>query len=135
MKWPACFLLFFVLGFVACQQGEVEKELVKADALRIEFFDNGNRDSIDRIFTTNDRTAIEKLARFADGKAANPVKCSYDGMIYFLKDTVKLFEVEFNRQPECNHFSFMYQGKLLTTKMSNEALAFLQALQQERKAY
>lgn len=124
-----------VMGLAACQQGEVEKELAKADGLRIEFYANGNRDSIDKIFTTNDVKAIEKLAHFADGKPAEPVKCSYDGMIYFFKDTATLYKVEFNRQPACQHFSFRYQDKLLTTRMSNEALAFLQALQQERKAY
>jgi hypothetical protein len=45
-------------------------------------------------------------------------------------------EVDFkNKDKTCNHFSFLLNGKLVSTKMNNEAVDFLNALEKGMPYY
>jgi hypothetical protein len=71
-----------------------------------------------------------------DEKESAAFKCGYDGKMFFYNNGNKIQEVDFRMKDEsCNHFVFLLNGKLWSTKMSGEAVDFLNALERGMPYY
>ena len=76
------------------------------------------------------------MIEFIDAKETEQFKCGYDGKMFFYKNDQQMQEVDFKmKNDSCNHFAFLLDGKLTSTKMSGEAIDFLNALEQGLPTY
>jgi hypothetical protein len=85
--------------------------------------------------STTEEKAIDKLARFVDGKDAEAYKCGYDGNLVFYKEGNLRADVSFNTGEGCRHFILMLNGALTSTAMGNEAADFLKSLAEGKDWY
>ena len=126
---------FIVLIIAGCKNSAVAKKLSGSDSLVITF-NISNSDSIIKTMSTTENNAIHKLVDFIDGKAAKEFKCGYDGsLIFFSKGQVLLPVVFKYKDANCRHFVFELEGRLMSTKMNNEAADFLESLEEEKIFY
>jgi len=95
-----------------------------------------NSDSIIKTVSTTENTAINKVVDFIDAKPTEEFKCGYDGnLIFFSKGQVLLPVVFKYKDANCRHFLFESEGKVMSTKMNNEAADFLESLEQGKIFY
>ena len=85
---------------------------------------------------TAESKAINRMIEFIDAKETEQLKCGYDGKMFFYHKGQKIQEVDFKmKNDSCNHFAFLVNGNLMSTKMSGEAIDFLNALEQGMPTY
>ena len=126
---------FTVLIITGCKNSAVEKKLSASDSLVITF-NVPNSDSIIKTVTTTESNAIDKVVDFIDGKPAKEFKCGYDGnLIFFSRGKVLLPVIFKYKEANCRHFFFELDGKLMSTKMNNEAADFLESLEEGKIFY
>jgi hypothetical protein len=124
-----------VVVSASCSNSAVAKKLSGSDSLVITF-NIPNSDSIIKTVTTTESNAIDKVVDFIDNKPAKEFKCGYDGnLIFFSKGRVLLPVVFKYKEANCRHFLFELDGKLMSTKMNNEAADFLESLEQGKIFY
>ena len=71
-----------------------------------------------------------------DVKETTLYNCGYDGKMFFYSKGEKIQEVDFKMKDEtCNHFAFLLNDKLVSTKMSSEAVDFFDALEKGMPYY
>jgi hypothetical protein len=71
-----------------------------------------------------------------DSKEIEDLKCGFDGSIFFYEKGNLVSDVYFKySDPACRHFLFASDEKLTSTKMSKEAVDFLQSLAEGRSWY
>lgn len=127
-----CCLVVFITG---CKQSAVTSSFSSADSLVIHFKDE-RAGLVTKTVQTTESKAINRLVEFIDAKETEAFKCGYDGKMFFYKSGNKIQEVDFKmRDDSCNHFSFLLNEKLRFTKMNNEAVDFLDALEKGLPAY
>lgn len=123
--------LFLFTGLIflfACQPSAVGKKLKGCDSLVITFNQPGT-DSVLNVVSTTETDAIQKVARFLDGKAAGSRSCDYNGHMLFFKGGLQVLPVVFKYSSDsCREFVFDLDNKVMSTKMENEAVDFLQSL-------
>ena len=99
-------------------------------------FKNEQEEIVTKTIQTTEAKSINRIVDFIDGKPAESFKCGYDGKMFFYSNKQQIQEVDFNMKDEaCNHFVFLVDGKLVSTKMSNEAVVFLDALEKGMPYY
>jgi hypothetical protein len=119
----------------SCSHSALSKKLSGSDSLVINFYAAGS-DSIVKTVQATDDNAIHKMVDFMDKKSANEFKCGYDGNLIFFSKGQPLLPVVFKyKEPGCRHFSFELDGKLVNTKMNNEASDFLESLEKGSMYY
>lgn len=125
-----------LLMFVSCKErSAIGNQLSGSDSLVINFNEPGTI-NIAKTVNTTESKAIDKLARFVDGKEAGSYKCGYDGNLMFYKDGRLQADVSFNYSGEgCRHFILMLNGALTSTAMGNEAADFLKSLAEGKDWY
>ncbi len=131
------FLLFVVLAiFFSCSNNSaISKKLSDSDSLIINFTAPAS-DSIVKTVVTTEPKAIKKLIQFVNAKEAEQYKCGYDGELLFFSKGNTVSAVAFKyAEEECRHFLLDVDGKLQSTKMSNEAVNFLKGLAEGRNWY
>lgn len=122
-------LSIIILTFCNCRQSIVSQSFSSADSLVVHF-KNEQAGEITKTVQTADVKAIRRMTEFIDGKESELFKCGYDGKMFFFSKRQKVQEVDFKMKDiTCNHFSFLLDGKLMSTKMNNEAIDFLNALE------
>ena len=129
--------LFFILliSFCSCQQSAIKQSFSSADSLVIHFKDEQAGVVIKTVQTT-ESNAMNRLIEFIDSKETEQFKCGYDGKMFFYHKGEKIQEVDFKmKNDSCNHFAFLLNGNLISTKMSGEAIDFLNALEQGMPIY
>jgi hypothetical protein len=127
--------VFIVLITANCKNSAVAKKLSGSDSLVITF-NAPNSDSIIKTVSTTEKNAINKVIDFIDAKPTEELKCGYDGnLIFFSKGQVILPIVFKYKEQGCRHFLFESDGKLISTKMNNEAADFLESLEQGKLFY
>ena len=130
--------LFFVclsLAIISCKQSAVKQSFSSADSLVIHF-KNEQAGVITKTVQTAESKAINRVIEFIDSKETKPFDCGYDGKMYFFKNGTRVQEVDFKiTNDTCNHFAFKLDDKLIRTKVSNEAVDFLNALEQDLPTY
>ena len=119
----------------ACNNSVLQQKLDDANGLTVKFFDANNPDSIIKIVKTTDEKAIEKMTGFVDGKISENLKCGFTGIMLFINNGTEIQTVNFNTQNNCEHFSYNIDGKIINSKMTNEAADFLNALYSGRNFY
>lgn len=129
------FIILTLLAFTACKESAISKKLSKADKVEVRFTVSGS-DIIEKIVTTDNENAIKKMIQLLDNSSAPQYKCGYDGQLIFFEKGKQLQTIDFrNTDKDCRHFSYMLDGKIVSTKMSNEANDLLTSLKQGKNFY
>ncbi|HET9745932.1 MAG TPA: hypothetical protein VFP97_09475 [Chitinophagaceae bacterium] len=124
---------FLIVLFIAvigggCKSSAIKQSLSAADSLVIHFKDE-QAAVVTRTVQTAETNAIRRIIDFIDAKETELFKCGYDGKMFFYNDGKQIQEVDFKMKSDsCNHFAFLLDGKLVSTRMRNEAADFLDAL-------
>lgn len=127
MKILFCSVLV-MLCFSCGKPSAVSKKLSGCDSLVITF-NAHNSDSIMNIVNTTEKKAIRKLSNFIKGDNTMQYKCGYDGSMVFYKKGEKMMAVVFNYSENgCRNFLYDMDNILISTRMGNEAVSFLQSL-------
>lgn len=128
-------MLFLLIVFFSCKQSAVKQSFTAADSLVVHFKDE-QAGTITKTVQTADTKAINRMIDFIDAKETEQFKCGYDGKMFFFSKGAKVQEVDFKMKEEaCNHFAFLLNGKLMSTRMSDEAVDFLDALEKGMPYY
>jgi len=130
-------ILFFILliSFCSCQQSAIKQSFSSSDSLVIHFKDE-QAGVVTKTVQTTESNAMNRLIEFIDSKETEQFKCGYDGKMFFYTKGQKMQEVDFKmKNDSCNHFAFLLNGNLISTKMSGEAIDFLNALEQGMPTY
>lgn len=121
--------------FCSCKQSPIKQSFSSADSLVIHFKDE-QAGTVTKTVQTAESNAINRMIDFIDAKETVQFKCGYDGKMFFYNKGQKIQEVDFKmRNDSCNHFLFKLNGEFMSTKMSNEAVDFLNALEQGMPYY
>ena len=129
--------LFFILliSFCSCQQSAIKQSFSSADSLVIHFKDV-QAGLVTKTVQTTESNSMNRMIDFIDAKETEQFKCGYDGKMFFYHKGEKIQEVDFKMKDDsCNHFAFLLNGKLMSTKMNNEAVDFLDALEKGLPTY
>ena len=130
------FLFFAVLiSFCSCKQSAIKQSFSSADSLVIHFKDE-QAGIVTKTVQTTESKAMGRMIEFIDTKETEQFKCGYDGKMFFYHNGQEIQEVDFKmKNDSCNHFAFLLNGNLISTKMSGEAIDFLNALEQGMPIY
>lgn len=129
------FLILLILGFTSCKQSVIKQSFSATDSLVIHFKDE-QAAAVTKTVQTTESKAISRVIEYLDGKESELFKCGYDGKMFFYSKGEKIQEVDFKMKDEaCNHFAFLLNGKLVSTRMSNEAVDFFDALEKGMPYY
>ena len=131
------YLLIFLssIAFISCKQSAVRQSFSSADSLVIHF-KNEQAGVVTKTVQTAESKAINRVIEFIDSKETKPFDCGYDGKMFFFKKGEQIQEVDFKMTNDsCNHFAFKLNDKLMRTRVSNEAVDFLNALEQGLPTY
>jgi hypothetical protein len=121
--------------FCSCKQSAVKQSFSSADSVVIHFKDE-QAGTISKTVQTAEAKAIDRIIEFMDAKETEQFKCGYDGKMFFYNKGQQIQEVDFKmKDATCNHFAFLLNGKLTSTKMSNEAVDFFDALEKGMPYY
>jgi hypothetical protein len=126
-------LLLFV--FSSCQQSAIKQSFSSADSLVI-YFKDEKAGIVTKTVQTTESSAMNRMIEFIDAKETEQLKCGFDGKMFFYHKRQKIQEVDFKMKDDsCNHFAFLLNGKMLSTKMNSEAVDFLDALEKGMPYY
>lgn len=121
--------------FCSCKQSAVRQSFSSADSLVI-YFKDEQAGAVTKTVQTAESKAINRMIDFIDAKQTELFKCGYDGKMFFYNKGQKIQELDFKmKNDSCNHFAFLLNGNLMSTKMSGEAIDFLNALEQGMPTY
>ena len=128
-------VLIMIMVVTGCKQSAIKQNFSSADSLVIHFKDE-QAGVITKTVQTVESKAINRMIEFIDAKEMEQLKCGYDGKMFFYAKGQKIQEVDFKmKNDSCNHFAFLVNGNLMSTKMSGEAIDFLNALEQGMPVY
>ena len=128
-------LIVLVLLFCSCNQSAIKQSFTSADSLVIHFKDE-QAGVVTKTVQTAESKAINRMIDFIDAKETEQFNCGYDGKMFFYNKGQKIQEVDFKmKNDSCNHFFFLLNENRMSTKMSGEAIDFLNALEQGMPTY
>jgi len=128
-------VIVLVLLFCSCNQSAVKQSFSSADSLVIHFKDE-QAGVVTKTVQTAESKAINRMIDFIDAKETEQFNCGYDGKMFFYNKGQKIQEVDFKmKNDSCNHFFFLLNENKVSTKMSGEAIDFLNALEQGMPTY
>lgn len=128
-------VLSAILFLSACKQSAIKQSFSSADSLVIHFKDE-RASLVTKTVQTTESKAITRIIEFMDAKETGQFKCGYDGKMFFYNKGQQMQEVDFKmKNDSCNHFAFLLNGKLMSTKMNGEAIDFLDALEKGLPTY
>jgi len=132
---PVLFLSFAAVLFCSCKQSAITQSFSSADSVVVHFKDE-QAGTVTKTVQTAESKAIRRIIEFMDAKETEKFKCGYDGKMFFYKGGQQMQEVDFKmKNDSCNHFAFLLDGKLMSTKMSGEAVDFFDALEKGLPTY
>lgn len=128
-------VLIMIMGVTGCKQSAIKQSFSSADSLVIHFKDE-QAGVITKTVQTAESKAINRMIEFIDAKETEQFNCGYDGKMFFYNKGQKIQEVDFKmKNDSCNHFFFLLNENRMSTKMSGEAIDFLNALEQGMPIY
>ena len=128
-------VFIMIMAVMGCKQSAIRESFSSTDSLVIHFKDE-QAGVVTKTVQTAESKAINRMIEFIDEKETEQFKCGYDGKMFFYDKGQKMQEVDFKmKNDSCNHFAFLLNGKLISTKMSGEAIDFLNALEQGMPIY
>ena len=121
--------------FCSCKQSAIKQSFSGVDSVVIHFKDE-QAGVITKTVQTAESKAINRIVEFMDAKETEQFKCGYDGKMFFYDEGKQVQEVDFKmKDPACNHFAFLINGKMTRTKISDEAVDFFVALERGMPYY
>src|SRR6187402_211873 len=134
MKFNLVIILTSIL-FCSCNQSAIKQNFSSADSLVIHFKDE-QAGVVTKTVQTAESKAINRMIEFIDAKETEQFNCGYDGKMFFYNKGQKIQEVDFKmKNDSCNNFFFLLNKNRMSTKMSGEAIDFLNALEQGMPIY
>ena len=128
-------VIVLVILFCSCNQSAIKRSFTSADSLVIHFKDE-QAGIVTKTVQTAESKAINRMIDFIDAKETEQFNCGYDGKMFFYNKGQKMQEVDFKmKNDSCNHFFFLLNEIRMSTKMSGEAIDFLNALEQGMPIY
>jgi uncharacterized protein YcfL len=128
-------LIVLVILFCSCNQSAIKQNFSSTDSLVIHFKDE-QAGVVTKTVQTAESKAINRMIDFIDAKETEQFNCGYDGKMFFYNKGQKIQEVDFKmKNDSCNHFFFLLNENRMSTKMSGEAIDFLNALEQGMPIY
>jgi uncharacterized protein YcfL len=128
-------VFIMIMDLMGCKQSAIKQSFSSADSLVIHFKDE-QAGVVTKTVQTAESKAINRMIDFIDAKETEQFNCGYDGKMFFYNKGQKIQEVDFKmKNDSCNHFAFLLNGTLMSTKMSGEAIDFLNALEQGMPYY
>jgi hypothetical protein len=125
-------LFFSIIAIVflfGCKQSDIGKSFSSSDSLVVHFKDE-QAGIVTKTVQTAEAAAIKKIIGFIDASAIENFKCGYDGKMVFYSKGEQVQEVDFKmKDASCRHFSLLVNEKLISAKMSDEAVSFLESLE------
>lgn len=118
-------------GFLtSCNKtGKALKErIINADSAAINFFKgDGSMDTVVAVKIIRDKASLEKLTQLVTAApAVARANCGSDGSIHYFKSNRVVQDIYFRmNSKDCDHFSFVLDGKTAATAFSAGAAAFL----------
>lgn len=129
------FITVAVILFCSCKQSAIKQSFSSADSVVIHFKDE-QAEVITKTVQTAESKAINRIIEFINAKATEQFKCGYDGKMFFYNKGQQMQEVDFKiKDAACNHFTFLINGKITSTRMSDEAVDFFNALEKGMPYY
>lgn len=127
--------VLLILMMASCKESAIRQNFSSADSLVIHFKDE-QAGVVTKTVQTTEKKAISRLIDFIEAPESEHFKCGYDGKMFFYRDHKRIGEVDFMKGDDsCRHFSFLSEGRLMSTRMNNEARDFLNALEQGLPTY
>ena len=126
-------LFIFILTLTSCYQSRFTEKLKECDSVSIVFTDE-NQMVIKQVETTK-KAAINQLAEYIDNSIIEKNQCHLGGRIIFFQSGIAIEQVEFNTSGNCRYFTRISEGKLISTKMSEEAASFLESIKEGKDYY
>ena len=128
-------IIVLVILFSSCDQSAIRQNFSSADSLVVHFKDEQSG-IVTKTVQTAESKAINRMIDFIDAKGTEQFNCGYDGKMFFYNKGQKIQEVDFKmKNDSCNHFFFLLNENRMSTKMSGEAIDFLNALEQGMPIY
>jgi hypothetical protein len=128
-------LLAGMVVLYSCKSSALKERLSVSDSLVVEFY-HPNTDSIKRTVQTTQKHSIDRMIDFVDTKSTEQYKCGYDGNIIFFAKGRPVLPMLFKfKEDSCRHFVFELDGKLMSSRMKNEAKDFLESLEAGKDTY
>ena len=127
--------VILVLFFSSCKESALRKSFSSADSLVIHFKDE-QAGQVLKTVQTAEHKAISRMIDFIEAPETVEYKCGYDGKMFFYQKGQQIQEVDFRAKIDsCRHFSFMFEGKIMNTRMNQEAADFMDALERGLPTY
>ncbi|MEO6729942.1 MAG: hypothetical protein ABIN01_01910 [Ferruginibacter sp.] len=125
MKYFLAFLSSFCL-LIACNHSNeaIKQRIADSDSVAINYFKgDGTIDTVAAVKIIRDKKKIEQLAALISSETIeSKPNCGYDGSLHFFKIDKVTQDIDFRlNNDQCRYFSFMQQGKIQSTVLSNEA--------------
>ena len=134
MKAISCIIVSVIL-FSCGNKSAISEKLSGSDSLVITF-NVPDSDSVIHTVSSTEKKAIRKLSGFLDGKESKLYKCGFDGNLGFYKQGQMLMPVIFRYNDSgCHVFMYEIDNKVMSIKMSNEAVIFLKSLAEGKSSY
>ena len=128
-------VLITIIVVTGCKQSAIKQSFSSTDSLVIHFKDE-QAGVVTKTVQTAESKAINRMIDFIDAKETEQFNCGYDGKMFFYNKGQKMQEVDFKmKNDSCNHFFFLLNEIRMSTKMSGEAIDFLNALEQGMPIY
>lgn len=108
--------------------------LENTDSIAINYFTgDGKMDSVTKLYIIKDKIAIANIVQHATASVfTNKKTCGYDGSLHFFKSNRVVLDIWFKKNdPLCNAFEFVYNGKLVHTKLTSEMATMLHSFQKK----
>ena len=129
-------ILSVVCLIMACNHAnkEIKEHITNSDSLAINYFKgDGSMDTVVTIKIIRDKKIISQLAAFIGGQSVKGnSKCGYDGSLHFFKMNRIIQDIDFQmNDANCLQFSFLQDGKIAYTDLSQDAKRLLETLRKQ----
>ena len=110
---------------------EIKDQIINSDSLAINYFSgDGSMDTVVAIKIIRDKQIISQMVAFiGEESIKGNNKCGYDGSLHFFKMNRVIQDINFQmNDARCRQFSFLLEGKIAYTDLSQEAKRLLETL-------
>ena len=119
------------LFFISCNNAgkQLKERIVNADSVAINYFKgDGTMDTVVAVKIIRDKQTLDQLTNLLTESASTyKTNCGVDGSIHFFKKNRVIQDIDFGmNKAGCRQFTFLMNGKTLSTALSAEAKKLLE---------
>ena len=121
------------LFFISCNKAakQLKERIVNADSVAINYFKgDGTMDTVVAVKIIRDKQTLDQLTNLlTEAVATYKTNCGVDGSIHFFKKNRVIQDIDFGmNKADCRQFSFLMNGKTVSTALSAEAKKLLEVV-------